>query len=483
MAVLNQEFGSFEPSSGNETIEAANVRLGGVGPSPVRRLAAPSHRSRRVGAAPVLGGLVWLSASLALACNTGGEVLSVGPGTGVPDAAASDETTSDETTSDESSIGETNSGAPDAGAPLAAASAVAAGTDHSCALQSGAVFCSGANVAGQLGVAAGDPPLMLVQSQVDEAVVELEAGYGFTCVRYTSGSVACFGDNAVGQLGTGDGAARATPQVVDLPSTVKAVATKFATVCVVLEASADEAAGAVYCWGANDNNQCGTGTFVAGDGQATPVRANLDLPARDISVGRGHTCVITEADELWCWGSNGSHELGLGPDAPGLTVQPDRISDLHFAQVANGQNHTCALTTDHALYCWGDTLTNDGHPGPMGHDDGVAHDVPTRVGAEADWALIATDTFHSCGIRNDGELWCWGRNAEGQLGVGSQDVVPERVQVNPNDRFSSVAVGRFHTCALRVDGVVLCAGKNDNGELASGDVMRRWTLTPMAVRR
>lgn len=430
-----------------------------------------------------------LGASLALACNTGGEVLSLSSqpsGNDEPDAAvhpSNDDTTNRDATRETTpSQDSRDSVTDDAGAFLTQASAVSAGTDHSCALQAGAVVCAGANVNGQLGVTASEPPLALVASELDEPALQVVAGYEFTCVRYTSGRVACFGDNGAGQLGTGDGAARAVPQVVDLPSTAKTVATKFASVCVVLDATADEAAGAVYCWGANDNNQCGTGTFVAGDAQTTPVRANIDLPARDVSVGRGHACVITEADELWCWGSNGSHELGLGPDAPGLTVEPERVSELHFAQVANGQNHTCALTTEQALYCWGDMLTNDGHPGPMGHDDGAAHDVPARVGAEADWTHIATDTFHSCGLRGNGELWCWGRNAEGQLGVGSQDVVPERVHVSPDERFSSVAVGRFHTCALRVDGAVLCTGKNDNGELASGDVMRRSTLTP-AIRR
>lgn len=438
-----------------------------------------------------------LCASLALACNTGGEVLSL-PNLGEAPLDAAVESSNEDAASSETSNGETSTGGvsgassqsrgsapsepPDAGLELTQASGVAAGADHSCVLQSSAVLCTGANVDGQLGVTAGDPPLELVPSEQDEPAAQVVVGYEFTCVRYTSGRVACFGDNSVGQLGTGDGAARSAAQLVDLPSTVTSIATKFGTVCVVLDATADEAAGSVYCWGANDNNQCGTGTFVAGDYAPTPVRANIDLPAKDISVGRGHACVITEADELWCWGSNGSHELGLGPDAPGLTVEPERVSDLYFARVANGQNHTCALTTDQELYCWGDMLTNDGHPGPMGHDDGAPHDVPTRVGAESDWTHIATDTFHSCGIRGDGELWCWGRNAEGQLGVGSQDVVSERVHVSPDERFSDVAVGRFHTCALRVDGVVLCAGKNDNGELASGDVMRRSALTP-AIRR
>jgi len=304
-------------------------------------------------------------------------------------------------------------------------------------------------------------------------------GYGYTCLRLTDAGFACFGRNDRGQLGSGDHTSRPGLERVELPSTVKAASTKFGTVCVVLDANSDVAEGTVDCWGANENNQCGTDTFEADDDEPTPVIPNLDVAARDVAVGRGHTCVLTDADELWCWGSNGSSELGLGPDAPGLTVEPSRVSDLSFGRVAAGQNHTCAITIDGHLYCWGDMLDNDGHAGPMGHDDRAAHSVPARVGQDADWTAIVTDTFHSCGLRGDGQLWCWGRNAEGQLGVGNFDVVNERVHVSPQERFTQVAVGRFHTCALRIDGVVLCAGKNENGELASGDTARRNTLTPI----
>jgi alpha-tubulin suppressor-like RCC1 family protein len=260
---------------------------------------------------------------------------------------------------------------------------------------------------------------------------------------------------------------------VDLPAPAVQIAAKFNTVYAVLEG------GALRCWGSNDNNQCGTGTYVAGDKTTAPVLPNFAPAARSVAVGRGQACVITLDDELWCWGSNGSSELGLGPDAPGLTVEPLRVSDIYVSLVAPGQDHTCAISVGGELYCWGDMLGADGHPGPMGHDDRLAHDVPARVGEDGDWLSISTDTFHSCGIRGDGELWCWGRNAEGQLGVGSQEVVPERIHVQPAWRFVDVAVGRFHTCALRDDGITLCTGANDHGELATGDSERRSSFTPL----
>jgi alpha-tubulin suppressor-like RCC1 family protein len=428
--------------------------------------------------------VTWLI-SLPLGCKTGGDVLTIATTSSALSDAGDSAGAKDGTSVAHQSTSRADDATPSDGhVEFGDVSAVVAGTDHTCLLQDERAYCVGANTSGQLGASGTDPTLTARAVTLGDvgdssAVEQLVAGYGYTCLRLDDGRVSCFGLNERGQLGSGDHASRFEPQVVNLPGAVKTMSTKFGTVCVVLEANTDVTAGSVYCWGANDNNQCGTGTFEADDDEATPVAPILDIAARDVSVGRGHTCVLSDADELWCWGSNGSNELGLGPDAPGLTTSPSRVSDLLFAQVAAGQNHTCAITTDQHLYCWGDVLEADGHPGPMGHDDGETHDVPARVGADADWTFIATDTFHSCGLRGEGALWCWGRNAEGQLGVGSPDVVPSRVNVNPDERFMSVTVGRFHTCAVRNDGAVLCAGKNDNGELSSGDTERRATLTPM----
>ncbi len=421
--------------------------------------------------------LAWvLGAWFVNGCTTGGEVLTRGDNPDVTGSASS----VGETKEPPNSGGSGSFASGDAASPstntedppvLNNVTRAAAGNDQSCVIQARVLYCAGANDLGQLGVGDTVARSTATRTLVEGPVEQMVAGYGFTCIRDSDGGVACFGTNALGQIGNGSDAQSVQPTAAKLTEPAEYIAAKFGTVCAVV------AGGGLRCWGANDNNQCGTGTYVAGDKVTEPVVPNFSKSARSVSVGRGHTCVITVDDELWCWGSNGSLELGLGPDAPGLTIEPQRVSELYFAAVAAGQNHTCAITTDRALYCWGNNLDADGHPGPMGHDDPVAHDVPARVGEDSDWQHIATDTFHSCGIRGEGELWCWGRNAEGQLGVGSQDVVSTRVRVDPEFRYVDVAVGRFHTCAVRGDGAVLCVGANENGQLATGDGERRSWLT------
>ena len=82
------------------------------------------------------------------------------------------------------------------------------------------------------------------------------------------------------------------------------------------------------------------------------------------------------------------------------------------------------------------------------------------------------DTFHGCGIRPPGALWCWGRNVEGQLGVGdyATHFVPTRAGTGTD--WVDVSTGRFHTCAQRADASIWCTGDNPRGQLGTGSSTR-----------
>jgi alpha-tubulin suppressor-like RCC1 family protein len=104
---------------------------------------------------------------------------------------------------------------------------------------------------------------------------------------------------------------------------------------------------------------------------------------------------------------------------------------------------------------------------------------PTRV-ATTEWLLAATDTFHTCAIAlGGGDVWCWGRNAEGQL--GSEDVSLRDAPTLLDRRAISVDVGFFTTCLVDTAGVVACAGQNDHGELGTGDTDRPYAFTDIAI--
>jgi alpha-tubulin suppressor-like RCC1 family protein len=172
-------------------------------------------------------------------------------------------------------------------------------------------------------------------------------------------------------------------------------------------------AGAAKCWGANDLGQLGDGTTTP---RLTPVGVSgLTSGAAAIATVKDHTCVLTIAGGMKCWGLNINGELGDGTTTQRLT--PVDVSGLTsgVAAMAVGFEHTCALTTAGGMKCWG--LNNDGQ---LGDGTRIPRSTPVDVfGLPAGVAAIAPGYFHSCALTNAGAIKCWGENARGELGDGT----------------------------------------------------------------
>ena len=145
-----------------------------------------------------------------------------------------------------------------------------------------------------------------------------------------------------------------------------------------------------------------------------------------------------------------------------------------WAQVAAGEGHTCGVRRDHSLWCWGEGGSR------LGHGDFDDRLVPTQVGTDTNWATVGVGEAHTCAVRTDHTLWCWGWNGFGQLGLGDRD--PDRyipAQVGTDIDWASVTLGYGHTCATRTDATLWCWGRNVYGELGLGD--RKLRKTPTRV--
>jgi alpha-tubulin suppressor-like RCC1 family protein len=358
-------------------------------------------------------------------------------------------------------------------------SGVAVGTSHSAALSSGRLYVWGANESGELGL--GDTVERHVPTELvaDQTFVSVSAGDDYTCTLDDIGAVYCFGANDRGQLGQGDRQARSSPTRVPLPLAARAVANNFEHVCALL------ADASLYCWGQNFEGELGQDDSPPAanqDDTAVDGLSPVQVPGTDwsdVSAGDGFSCGIRFDGTLWCWGRNSGHQLG--PDTEIQIRHPIQVgTDSDWLHVVSGLQFSFALKQDHSLWCWGINVGSPTDGFPLGIDSSEL-DTPTRLGSANDWVTFGTRAFHTCAVNRENELWCWGRNIEGQLGTGDTDL--RQTPTHVADGIAAVAVAWFTTCALSTAGHVLCTGKNEHGEIGDGTTDRplRFTdVTPLA---
>jgi alpha-tubulin suppressor-like RCC1 family protein len=199
------------------------------------------------------------------------------------------------------------------------------------------------------------------------------------------------------------------------------------------------------------------------------------IAPRALAAGASHTCAVGTDSLLRCFGHNNRGQLGaLG--SVGESSAPLLVEGLGaVVAVDAGDEHTCAITSDGSLWCWG-----RGASGRLGLGDTDDRPMATRVGT-APWLAIATGATSSCGIQRDGSLWCWGSNVEGQLGLGTTGEQQHPERVGTGTRWASVSIGRRHACAIQTDGALWCWGFNAGGVLGDGSSMRRTSPVPIAA--
>lgn len=212
-------------------------------------------------------------------------------------------------------------------------------------------------------------------------------------------------------------------------------------------------AGQVSCWGYNMQGQLGVGStqhpaagVVHGIGDAS------DGSVRAIAAGDYQTCALTQRGRVWCWGQNHEGQAGLGQATEAPVRSPTLVAGLdQVAQLALGDLTSCAITTAGALYCWGDNS--------QGQIDGSGQRrklTPTRVVGFESPDLIAVGNYHLCIVRA-GRVSCRGSLARISSAIATLDEV------------DGISSGWEHSCVLR-RGVPLCFGRSYLGGLGTGRV-------------
>jgi alpha-tubulin suppressor-like RCC1 family protein len=319
-----------------------------------------------------------------------------------------------------------------------AAGGYGSGAGTTCAATSDAgVRCWGSNGNGALGIGLPDdggpsPAMSIAPVPLGlDAVVRVSLGGFFGCALVADGGISCWGDNSESELGRGldAGAFDPTPTPVSLVGSATAVATGKYHACALLE---DQS---VMCWGASDHGETGS---VEDGGVASP-QPVPGLAATQLAAGEVSTCAITTAGGVACWGGNEIDQLGRGDaDVAAVTVdptpQPVALPAASTAlQIASAVGTTCALLSDHSVWCWGDNTY-----GELGTGSAVpgASARPVQVEGLANIVQIASGPggWTVCALLQEGSVRCWGVNSADQLGVdtsgdGGPDVTPHPVPV------------------------------------------------------
>ncbi len=346
---------------------------------------------------------------------------------------------------------------------LAPAQELAAGGGHTCAtLADGSVMCWGWDEQGQLGDSAQNysrPNPALADGLA--GAVAVDAGYQHTCAVAAAGVVNCWGYNRWGQIGGGNGNGAITGVTVIGIGPATAVGTGGNHSCAVL------ADGSVWCWGHGYHGQLGTGTFIESN---VALQVAGVSGASAIALGDYHACAIVGSGRVKCWGRNLDGQLGDGgsdPD-PGVATAVDVLGIDDAIAISAGSSHTCVLRSDQTVACWG-----GGARGALGNGVAENSPVPVSVAGIDDAIDLVAGDLHTCALHEGGTMSCWGYNYFGTVGDGS----------NRNDRLlpqavvglsgvSAIAAGAEHTCARTSQSPinVMCWGHGTFGQLGDGRI-------------
>ena len=289
--------------------------------------------------------------------------------------------------------------------------AIALGNFHSCALTAaGGVKCWGNNDFGQLGDGSITPsPTPVDVSGLTSGVVAIAGGEFYSCALTLGGGVKCWGDNIFGQLGNGtNNNASVAVDVIGLNSRVDAIFSGGDRTCAIIAAT-----GGAKCWGNNVNG--GIGDNSTTDRSVPTDVTNLTAGVAMLSVGNEHTCAVTTAGAAFCWGDNSQGQLGEGTTTGSLVPVPVSTLGSGVRSITAGFAHTCAVTTSGGAKCWGDNSsgeigdgTTDNRLEPV-NVPGLANDVKTIVAGNSTTYAMTT----GAGAKS------WGFNGNGELGDGT----------------------------------------------------------------
>lgn len=313
---------------------------------------------------------------------------------------------------------------------------ISAGGYHSLAIKDdGTLWLWGENRFGQLGDGTLIGKNSIQRINADKDWKDVAGGNHHSLAIKEDGTLWAWGLNDSGQLGDGSIEDQSYPLKVGYDSDWKSVFSRFNSSFAIKED------GTLWAWGLNDSGQLGDGTKV---NKSTPVQIGSENDWVKIAVGEFYSIGLKSDNSLWAWGQNNVGQLGIGNNNPEM-LEPMQLVD-RYIDVACGVFHTIAIQTDGTLWAWG-----NGDVGKLGNgSQGGEISWPIQIGSDSDWEKVACGSFHSVGLKTNGNLYTWGENNESQLGNGGGNDDDKSIPtlISSGMEWNDIVAGAFHNIAF-----------------------------------
>jgi alpha-tubulin suppressor-like RCC1 family protein len=283
--------------------------------------------------------------------------------------------------------------------------------------------------------------------------------------QYIGDQLYAWGSNASGQIGDNTIATRNTPRQEFTSSTNWKQVSNGNSFTVAIKTD-----GTLWVWGSNSNGQIGDNTIAT---RSTPRQEfTSSTNWKQVSSGEQHTVAIKTDGTLWSWGTNTSGQIGDNTTASRSTPRQEFTSSTNWKQVSGGGYHTAAIKNNGTLWVWGFN-TN----GQIGDNTIATRNTPRQeFTSSTNWKQVTCCRFHTAAIKTDGTLWLWGGNSDGQLGDNTNiSRSTPRQEFTSSTNWKQVSGGRLHIAAIKTDGTLWLWGGNSNGQIGDNTTASRST--------